>query len=237
MPAFSSKRLYYAYEWFILRLGFHRFIAVSDYTADSLIKLGVKKKKIIRIYNGLDYEGFKKDAHSPPEDFVFTYFGRLGISKGIDLILKAAPAFLEQHPDARLKMIFPDRPKKLFRMVTHQLRSIPDERYILLHNLDKDELEQELMRSTCIMIPSYSEGFCFAAAESVALGVPLISSGQGALAEVVSGKYITMNSQDGKGLLDALEKAYAGDWKVTEMKEFPFEETVKAYLELYREFS
>lgn len=232
---FLSKRLYYVYEWFILQLDFYRFIAVSDYTAESLNRLGVKKDKIIRIYNGLDYNDFESAVYTPPEQFTFTYFGRLGISKGLDLILGAAPAFLAENPDAHLQMIIPDRPKSFLKKIKKELQKIPRERYTLHHNLSYDELQETLLNSTCIMIPSYSEGFCFAAAETIALGIPLISSGQGALDEVVSGKYITMDSQDTEGLLMALGKAYSGDWKETPIKRFHFDDTVKAYLNLYGE--
>lgn len=230
-----SKRLYYTYEWFILRLGFHRFIAVSDYTAESLRQAGIKKDKITRIYNGLNYKDFQFFQYSPPLKFTFTYFGRLGISKGLDLILEAAPAFLKQHPDAHLKMIIPTRPKGFLRTIKGEMQNIPEDRLTLLHNLNYDELQQALLTSSCVMIPSYSEGFCFAAAESIAMGIPLISSGQGALKEVVSGQYISMKTQDGKGLKDALEIAYAGKWENTPIRKFHFEDTVKQYVELYDE--
>lgn len=232
---FLSRRLYYFYEWFILRLGFYRFIAVSDFTAESLNRLGVKKDKIIRIYNGLDYNDFRSAAYTPPEQFTFTYFGRLGISKGLDLILNAAPAFLAEYPDTHLQMILPDRPKSFLKKIKKELQKISRERYTMHHNLSYTELQETLLNSSCIMIPSYSEGFCFAAAETVALGIPLISSGQGALAEVVSGKYITMASQNTEGLLLSLKKAYSGDWEETPIKRFHFNDTVEAYLSLYEE--
>ncbi len=230
---FISRRLYYSYEWFILRLGFYRFIAVSDYTAESLKRLGVKNEKIIRIYNGLDYKDFDSSEHTPPKQFTFTYFGRLGISKGLDLILGAAPAFLAEYPDTHLQMILPDRPQSFLKKINRELQKIPRERYTLLHKLGYAELQETLLNSTCIMIPSYSEGFCFAAAETIALGIPLISSGQGALAEVVSGKYITMASQNTEGLLLALQKAYSGKWEETPIKRFHFNDTVENYLSLY----
>ena len=77
-----SKTLFFIYEQFILHLGFYRFVAVSDYTANSLARMGVSKKRIIRIYNGLDYSKYDDTNYSPPKEFTFTYFGRLGISKG-----------------------------------------------------------------------------------------------------------------------------------------------------------
>ena len=231
---YVSKRMYFLYEWFILRLGFHHYIAVSDYTAGCLIRQGVKKHKVIRIYNGLDYSDFEPGDHTPPGNFTFTYFGRLGISKGLDLIPDAAAEFLKNHPDAHLKMIMPKRPKGMYRKIINLLKKIPANRITLLHNLRDADLRKELQHSSCIIIPSYSEGFCFAAAEAIAMGIPLISSGKGALAEVVCGKHITMESQDVKGLSDALERAYAGDWEVTPVRRFDFDDMVGGYVGLYQ---
>lgn len=228
-----SKSLYYIYESFILHLRFHRFIAVSDYTARCLHHMGIRKSKISMIYNGLDYKQYNPEAYSPPEKFTFTFFGRLGISKGLDLLLESAPEFLSKHPDARLRLILPTRPKGFFRRIKKKLNSLPDKQYELYHNLSTDELQNSLQHSSCVVIPSYSEGFCFAAAECVALGIPIISSGKGALKEVVSGKYIEMDPFNPKGLTDALEKAFAGQWTEIPVKQFHFRDTVEAYLKLY----
>ena len=230
---YISKRLFYLYEQFILRLGFYRYVAVSDYTRQCLLRSGIKEKRLVRIYNGLDYSAYDPEAYAPPEDFVFTYFGRLGISKGLDLIVDASADFLENHPDAQLKLIIPKTPASLFNKIYNLLGKLPEGRYTLLHHLNETDLLMHLQHSSCIMIPSYSEGFCFAAVESIALGIPVISSGKGALEEVVSGKHIVMESQDSKGLSDALEKAYRGEWLNKPVKEFPFEDTLRDYLGLY----
>ena len=230
---FVSRRLFYLYEQFILRLGFYRYVAVSDYTRQCLLHSGIKEKKLVRIYNGLDYVAYEPGAYAPPEDFVFTYFGRLGISKGLDLIMDASANFLKNHPAAHLKLIIPMTPASLFNKIKKLLKNLPEERYSLLHHLNETDLRMHLQHSSCIVIPSYSEGFCFAAVESIALGIPLISSGKGALEEVVSGKHIVMESFDSKGLSDALEKAYRGEWIATPVKEFPFEDTLEGYRRLY----
>jgi glycosyltransferase involved in cell wall biosynthesis len=228
-----SKTLFYLYEQFILRLGFYRFIAPSDYTASCLRKSNIKPNKVFRIYNGLDYKDYDPDDFSPPGAFTYTYFGRLGSSKGLDLIISASANFLKNHPDAHLKLIIPKVPPAFYKKIIQQLKQLPSDNYSLLHNLERDELHKHLQHSSCVMTPSYSEGFCFAAAESIALGIPLISSGKAALAEVVSGKHITMTSQDSEGLLIALEKAYLNEWDESPIKEFPFEETLRGYLKLY----
>ena len=233
-----SKILYYLYESFILRLGFYRYIAVSDYTAASLRRAGIAKRKIVRIYNGLDYRLYDPNSHTPPETgFVFTYFGRPGISKGLDLIMRAAPGFMEKHEDAVLKLIIPAASAKMMKKIGRFTDGLPKGRCHLLQKLDEPSLRQELATSSCIMIPSYSEGFCFAAAECAALGIPTVSSGQGALAEVVSGRHIVMENFDGNGLRQALEKAYGEEWTIIPLKKFPFDETIRQYLSLYHELT
>ena len=60
-------------------------------------------------------------------------------------------------------------------------------------------------------MPSYSEGFCFTAAEAVAMKIPLIHSGKGALKEVVAGKQLTMEEFSAQGLAQAMKKAMKGE--------------------------
>jgi len=229
-----SKTLYYLYEQMILKIGFHKYIAVSDYTAECLIRQGVRENKVERIYNGLDYANYDHSLYSPPPNFTFTYFGRLGISKGLDIILDTLPSYLDKYPDAHCKIIIPKTPSGFFRKIIRRLEGIPDQRYTMLHHLKDEQLRLELQQSSCVMIPSYSEGFCFAAAECIALGVPVISSDKGALKEVISGKYILMDSLDATGLENALVKARNNEWTNTDMKNFHFEETVSNYLGLYK---
>jgi glycosyltransferase involved in cell wall biosynthesis len=135
-----------------------------------------------------------------------------------------------------LKLILPKQPKALFAKVKSMIQELELEDHVqFLHELSKEELYKEIVNSSCIVIPSYSEGFCFAAAETIALGVPIISSQKGALAEVVSGKYLPIDPFDLKGLLAVLVKAIKGDWKLTDKRPFHLEQTVEAYLALYND--
>ena len=101
------------------------------------------------------------------------------------------------------------------------------------HNLPREELYQELLNSSCIVIPSYSEGFCFAAAEVVALNIPIISSHQGALTEVVSGRYIEMSEQSSEALFNALVKAYLNQWTLSPIKYYHLNDSILEYKEIY----
>lgn len=232
--SFFQRNAFYYFEKILLYLSFSKFIAVSDFTKKELMKNGIPPEKIIRIYNGLDYKKFQNDSVAPPEKFTFTYFGRLGISKGLDLLIPAAAQFRDVFPDSKLKLIIPKYPVPLYQTIMDLVVQYDLNDYIEFHhNLPREELYAELLCSTCVVIPSYSEGFCFAAAEAVALNIPIISSNQGALLETVSGKYIPMESMTVDALTGALKKAYSNSWLEVPIRRFYLEESVERYMRLY----
>lgn len=227
---------YFAFERLLLRLPFDRFVAVSHATAERLRRHGVPPARITVIYNGVDYGVFDGYRHAPRGPFTCCYFGRPGVSKGLDVLLDAAARFSRQHPETRFKLVMSASPKSLYKKITRRIarhRLAPH--IILRHSLPQDELFRELAASHCVVIPSYSEGFCFAAVEAAALDVPVVSSGRGALPEVVSGRHLTLDALTPDALCAALEKAMAGQWTSTPVKRFDIKDTVQAYLILMDE--
>jgi len=227
---------FYRFEQLLLKLSFDKFIAVSDYTFNCLIHGSVKPSKVKRIYNGIVYQAIAKEAHAAPKDFVYTYFGRLGVSKGLDVLLEAARDFQKQYPAARLKMIIPLIPASFYKKIVQLIENYQlNDSILLLHNLSPAQLEAELLTSSCVVIPSYTEGFCFAAVETIALGVPIIYSSAGALAETVSGVAIKLPELNSKELTIALTKAINNEWSKTPVKRFELKDTVGEYLKMYEE--
>ncbi len=237
---FISKWGHYLFEQLLLRLRFDRFIAVSEFTAMRLRESGVRAESISVIYPGIDYAEFDRTERvtdtRDENKFTYTYYGRLGYSKGLDILLKAATEIQTQLPASRLQLILPTEPRSMYKWVNryidaHDLR----DHVILRHHLPFDELKNAIRQSDCVVIPSYSEGFCFVAAETIALGVPVISSDQAALKEVIGGKYLRMHSLDSKSLVGAIMQASKGEWEEGPVKRFPLSETVKKYLLCYME--
>lgn len=236
LPFTSSlkKNAFFIFEKLLLNLPFDTFIAVSEFTKMKLIENGIPNQKIIKIYNGIEYDKFKVYKHQPPEKFTYTYFGRLGISKGLDLLIPAAASFIKDYPKTVLKLILPKQPKAMYNKILEliEVNGLKDN-VIFHHDLPTNQLYKELLNSSCIVIPSYSEGFCFAAAESVALKMPIISSDQGALKEVVSGKFIKMESQTVPALSKALKKAIQSDYTISPVQYYPLRDSIHQYEKLY----
>jgi glycosyltransferase involved in cell wall biosynthesis len=233
--AFITRLLFFLYEKCISRLPFDKFIAVSESTRLCLIGAGVKEERIVVIYNGIDYSKFDQFQLRRPARFTMTYFGRIGVSKGVEILLEASRLFFKQDNDAKLKIIVPSKPKRsLNRVKRYVLKNNLTANIVFLHNLDDEQLKEELSTSSCVVIPSYSEGFCFAAVEVIAMGIPLISSDKTALREVVSGTYIKMEELSVPCLLNAMQKARANQWTVTTIKYFRLQDCVQRYKEMYK---
>ena len=234
-----SSRLHYLFEQMLVRLPFDRFVAVSQSTAAALERAGVAEHRIRMIYDGIDYRAFERRPRLPRKNespFLFTYFGRLGISKGLELLIPAFADVHERHPLTRLQLIVPTVPepfladlKKLVQ--NHGVSTTTQFR----HELSFLELQAAIRASDAVVIPSWSEGFCFAAVETVALGTPIVSSGRTALRETVTGHYVEMNAQTIEGLRDAMERAYRGEWEHRPIRYFHLQQTIEAYFRLYRE--
>ena len=243
---FTQRILYRTFERMVSYLPFSKIIAVSKFTQQKLINAGVDPSKINMIYNGLDYNSIEKLSNKitfsdlknikkrSSLDYIFV--GRLGVSKGIDILLEASDVFLQKNPEANLKLVIPKLPKKIYNLVVNKINSFTCANQItLMHNLTKVALYEQIKRASFIVIPSYSEGFCFVAAEACALNIPIVSSQCGSLKEVVSGDYIAMDSLTKNGLFEALQKAKKKQWQFKESVQFPLYKSIEQYVYLYKE--
>ena len=234
---FSNKisALFHAlFEKLLLKLPFSLFVAVSHSTKKRLYDHGVKDNSIQVIYNGLSYQAGPA-AHKTSE-LVYTYFGRLGISKGLDLLLPASIPFLKENPAFKLRLITPKEPFFIYQYLQKiiQKNGLEDQ-LEWRHEVPKQELEHLLSTSKWVVIPSYSEGFCFAAAESAALGIPIIASEKGSLPEVVSGFHLFFFPHSVTALTQTLRKARAQEWQFKPLIKFELDQTVQSYLKIYQQ--
>jgi len=235
-----SKYLHFTFEWFLLKLPFYRFIAVSESTKSGLINHGINPQKVKMIYNGIDYQEFKayqnqNQNQKSTETFRFIYFGRLGISKGLDVLIDGAALCKLSGASFALHMVIPSENTSFKNKILTAIKDNDiEDRVIIHHDLKRADLLALISSSDATIIPSYSEGFGFTAVESIAIDIPVISSGLGSLPEVVSGDHIYFSPYNGQGLADSMNHALEGKWQHTPKKEFTLEDSVSQYVDLYQ---
>lgn len=234
------------FEKMLICLPFTRFVGVSASTVAALEKAGVSNRRIELIYNGLDYEQIRslvpdhqRSRTRADRSMTYLYYGRLGISKGLELLLPAFHRVLGRYPACRLILHVPSEPQFILEFLKKQRRELALQESVSIRPPVGrfEELVKRIHSSDAVLVPSHSEGFCFVAAETCAIGTPLISSGRGALPEVVSGKWIDMEEQSVEGLADAMMQAREGRWKQSEVRTFPLSRTVEEYLRCYSRIS
>lgn len=230
---FFEKNVYRILEQFMLSLKFDHYIAVSEYTKKGLIHTGIPSNKVERIYNGIEYN--LPQWNDPGLPYTFTFFGRVGSSKGLNLLLDAAEKFIDHYPEVRFKFIISPQSERVFNRILKRIHyGKLIEHSIVRGNLNFNELKKELLASNCIVIPSYSEGFGFAAVEVSAMGIPVITSGQGALPEVISGHVVKMETLDAQGLFLAMEKALDQQFDQIPERRFLLSECIKNHEAIYK---
>jgi len=230
-----SAFLHFLFEQVLLKIPFHHFIAVSKYTQNKLLETGISPRKISRIYNGIDYSNHPSLERLHSNNFHFVYFGRPGISKGLDILIQGIIPFLKENQDCYLSLVIPKNNDPVVKWISTQINNAGlSEKIQLTGHLPQKELKELLKSAYAVIIPSYSEGFCFAAVESAAYSIPIIAAPNGALPEVVSGQHIFIENFTPMGLENALLKAKNQHWKNLPLLKFELTETIEKYTDLYR---
>lgn len=237
---------FYLFERLITRVPYDHFVAISNSTLLDALAIGVDQRKSSYVYCGVDRDfdsgAFQKNVlrrkiGARADDFIYTYFGRPGITKGVDYLLKAAPDIQKVIPNAHLVLILSDEPRTQYLDVCRRVRSIQGRSniHILPSFAGRQALFESLADSDCIVIPSITEGFGLAAAEACTLGVPVIATRAGALPEVVSGRHILIEPGSSQEICDAVLRISRGDWDQIPPKDFPWESMIDAYEKIYRD--
>lgn len=234
---FFQRSLFFAYEWLIVQLPFYRYIAVSQFTRDALIQAGIPPERISQIYNGIDYDKFRSYQWAPEGEFTLLYFGRLGVSKGLDLLLPAWKAFKDLGHPGQLHLVIPKYPLPLYQRMIKVIKmlNVSENDLQLFHELPQETLFTKVSKAHAVIIPSYSEGFCFVAAETMAIGTPIISSGRGALKEVVNGPFIAIEDLTIEGICAALHEGINGNWQLAPLRKFHLKAAREQYVHFLSE--
>jgi D-inositol-3-phosphate glycosyltransferase len=241
IKAFSYQLI----EWVITSLPYDYWVAVSDATLKDAWRIRIDKNKSIRIYNGVDSledspvqrSGIlRKVIDSEKNDFIYLFFGRPGITKGLKYLVHAVPEIQKVIPSSRLVLILSDQPRDQYRRICEEITK--EQRFARVDILpaikNKHDLYQYLVDANCIVIPSITEGFGLSAAEACNLRIPVVTTRAGSLPEVVSGSHLFVESGSSNALAQAIIRVNHQDWDETPLKTFSWVDTIINYETVYK---
>ncbi len=211
------------FEWLILRLPFRHFVCDSAFTRYRLLDIArVHPARASVVYPAIDYTFWNPQHYQARElkrelglgngTFLYLYFGRPGISKGLDDLLEAALLLREQAPGSRVVLLLPRDPLDQYQRIVQRIASLGLEDFVLvLDPVARAELPGYVLAADCVVIPSISEGFGYAAMEAALLGRPVIATQGHAVEEVLGNHVVTVPSCDPTALAAAMLAQARGD--------------------------
>ena len=158
--------------------------AVSESTADDLVRRGLRRQDIRVIHNGVDLDFYTPDPATPrlPEP-TFLYLGRLRRYKRVDLILKALAALRDSGVTARLLIAGKGDYEPALRALAERL-GLGDAVEFL--GFVSDEEKRTLLRGVWANVfTSPKEGWGITNLEAAACATPSVASDAPGLRESV----------------------------------------------------
>jgi len=194
------------------------------------------------IYNGFDFDDIEikyKKKH-PDDSPTIVTVGRLVPIKNHKTILRAFRFVRERIPDAELVLVGDGEEREKLESLAETLRIADSVRFT--GNVSRDSVYELLVEADLFTLASKSEGFCVAAIEAMAHGVPVVVSDIPTLNEVIGEAGIFADPEDPSSFATSMSRvlsepdewthlSHSGSNRVRER--FPLDQTVKQYLEVY----
>jgi D-inositol-3-phosphate glycosyltransferase len=237
------KALLYSFlERRVVSLHFDRYVAISQYTSACLSHSGVDRSKITVIYPGIDYALFNpagadrasvREKLGIRDEFACLYYGRPGISKGVEYLVEAFPLISGKIANSKFVMLLAHQPSEGYEHIKKSIAGLKlGDRVIMVDPVPRDQLPAYIAAADCVVVPSLSEGFGFSAVEACAMGLPVVASNVASLPEVVSGKYVLVEPKNPGAIALGVEAVYNNKANFTKKKIFKWSDCVDQYEKL-----
>ena len=186
-----------------------RIIVPSVSTKNDLIKFyNTDENKVTVVYEGVDTDIFKpgKSESSFKNPYIL-FIGRLEERKNVTLLIKAFNLLAKENTPVELVLI--GKPGYGYENIKEEIDKLPPEVKSKIHELGYvpyNEIMQYLQNATVFAFPSNYEGFGLTLLESMACGIPVISSDMSSLPEVAGQAALTLPNDNVLSWASALSK-------------------------------
>jgi teichuronic acid biosynthesis glycosyltransferase TuaC len=206
---------------------------------------GVSPTRVAVIRNGYDPAVFFSQSVTGVQSAVenslrFLFVGWMLQSKGIFDIIEAAELMQRRNPGAfaKCEWWFVGQGEDGPRFADLVVRSPAANSVHLLGELPHSEVGQVMRRSSCLVLPSWSEGFPTVLPEALACGIPIIASDVGGIAEIVTpDNGILVPPRNPVALSQAFEAVLVRAWDhgriVEQSRQYTWASSAKLVLQVY----
>jgi glycosyltransferase involved in cell wall biosynthesis len=242
-PIFAT--LFFLFERFVITRKYDAWHCISEATARDVRTCGIAADTIHPILLGIDdiVYSWPHEACNPaslfsedPSKKTFLFFGRPGKTKGVGIFIDA------------IRKIRSDIPKDIFFGLIlgapprgereRYIRRIKDEGLDTVIRVSPSVPREQLLSCVrgayCVVVPSITEGFGFSAAETCALGTPIVVSDGGSLPEVVSGRHLFFRNRSATHLATTLQQAIRGEFQYREVRRLSWASSSENLMGIYR---
>ncbi|MEM7164316.1 MAG: glycosyltransferase family 4 protein [Planctomycetota bacterium] len=180
---------------------FRRVLANSDLLKRDIIAVhGVEAKQVVVVHNGVDVERFHPQRHADAaaalrrewqladDDFLALFLGVGYARKGVSMLLQALPAVLEQRPNVRVVIVGSDRHAARWEQEAAQLGLGPGVGQIVHFAGRRSDPEVCFAAADLHVLPTWYDSFAYTVLESLASGVPVVTTGNAGAAELLLGR-------------------------------------------------
>jgi glycosyltransferase involved in cell wall biosynthesis len=224
----------------ILALPFRRYVAISAATAARLTQVVPRcRDRVETIYYGFDREPWTLKSEDAGvrrrlgcgDAFLIVSYGRIGTSKGFEVLMDAFPRIREALPNAHLLLILNAGKQYIRELATLKDRAGPA--ITFMEAVPFASLPSYIRAADCIVVPSLIEGFGYTTLEAVAAGVPIVASDTGSIPEVIGGRFRLVPPRDVGALAHAVIEIANGNYMTGPEKLFPWKQTIDQYESAY----
>lgn len=179
---------------YLLNKHVKRIITVCGHEAQNIRNLGVKREKIITIYNGVDLQQFEFKPKAKGTVFNIGILARLSVEKNHGLVIEIAD-FLKNREKFQF-FIAGEGPEK--QRIERKIKEIGLSNITMLGGIKTPE--SFIRKMDVLLMTSFREVFPMVIIEAMATGTPVLSIDTGGIKEAVMDNQtgILVNSYDAK---------------------------------------
>lgn len=174
--------------------GAHRILCISQYTRRQLLRFcpSLDPARLVLVPNTLDPllaanpEGIPSESVASPAILTVSRLTAADSYKGIDTLIEALPAILQEHPRAQLRIVGGGNDMPRLIELAETLRVSKSVHFC--GTVDDAALSREYASCDLFALPSRKEGFGLVYLEAMNHGKPCLAARAGGAPEVVNGE-------------------------------------------------